>query len=564
MDIKPHASNWNSNRFDILQPVIADVLGRNLERNGIKTVYVSGGSLTRYQLQRRPDEFHIFIAGTSYGGDIRSEAGPIPTMWGVDTLFGGCNCGALLEASGNGLLVIEPNSNYPVAELIGNNLFILFNISDTNHLRDSARAAIFRNILNEVLVFLGGNFPSLENLYRGTYKMPKSRDAAVIQKELVDTRRELAKLVSFGIEAQSKFDSLEAQGSGADQILDRIASIPEIKSIYVSGKSIVLDTHTMYGFDTAREKIHEYGNFRMTLTFGQDAKAAFKNLTRRPYEDAWGSYGHPHVDRTRGYWCQGEGEGIIALLQSFEYEAAILFALKAIDSVNTDPRGNYIEVLRAFPIVTARTPYPTERPEIDDETRRSFASIFGNDGKQSEDLRTQIATNRQSVRKLQQRILTGRMEQTLAKTLVSSGDKASKAMKALSARIESAVAGTSKLEMVHSVYVKGDILTIRVKNARTGAEHALAPDGYEVVFDYSTGVASATAVGMPDPRPITGKADVPMGPRGELPLGQLTSTIPELLGEFEIDTAATMVIEQLSQQAEDVAEALTMAEQPAA
>ncbi len=567
MDIKAHPNYWNTRRFEVFQPIIADILGRNLERNGIKTVYISGGSLSYYKVQRNPDEFHIFIGGTSYGGEIRSKAGALDTMWGVSTGFGGCDCGTLLEASGNGLLVIEPQSNYPVAELIGNNLFILFNIANTNHLGDEARTAIFQNILNEALVLLGGNFPSLESLYNGKYKMPVLRAAGIVQKELADARRELAKLVSYGMELQSKLESLEGQGSPSDQILNRIASIPEIKSVDVSGKSMVLITHAMYGFDREREKIHEYGNFKLTLDFGQGANVKFTNLTRRPYEDYYGTYGHPHVDRARGYWCQGEGEGILALLQSFEYEAAILFALKAIDSVNTDPRGNYVEVLRKFPIVTERKPYPTEREPIDPDTRRAFARIFGNDGRQTEDMRAQIALNRQSVRKFQQRIITGRMEQTLARMISvtgNRGDKAHKAMKSLSAHIGSALSATSGIESVSSVYPKGDALTIRTKDSVLGANRALAPDGYEIVFDFSSGVTSARAIGMPDPETVPPKNGVPDGPKGELPLGQLTSTIPDLLGAFEIETATTMVIEHLIQQAEEAAETETVAEQRAA
>jgi hypothetical protein len=282
----------------------------------------------------------------------------------------------------------------------------------------------------------------------------------------------------------------------------------------------------------------------MELTFGGRPNITFKNITQRSYRDEYGTYGHPHVDRgTTGHWCKGEGSGILILLRDFEFEAAVLFALKAINSVNDEGSGNYLAVLKSFPQVERVKEYPPTKERPNKATYLAFSEIFKGSGQEGSELKNNIIETRREIRAHQEKILRATLQQTLGKLTARSSDQKQK----VSSLLKTQLALVTKIPDVRSVWIEKDVLHVvtydlEAVDSVTNTSTTIGP--VKIEADFRTG---SILLKLNDTK-VARERYLPHLPAqdGELPLGQLASTLPELLGNLEFETAISMSLEYLT------------------
>ncbi len=552
---------WNSRDSDAqsFKQITSEVLGRALEGRGVEEIFLwdSGGEYHSIEARGRTRVFVIHLYARARD-NARLQAVP-HKMWGFQTkMREGHYSEYLFEPSGDGLVIIEPETGYAVAELIGNNLYILFEITDTRSLREDARLGVYRKILREALVFLGGGFPTLEELFRGDFIVPDARLLRRMQEDIAQRRQEVVRRVTHAVALENQLFKLAGNTTESDQAAERLYNIPEIKSLIVRGGNLVLNTHTMYGTYPRRGTIHEYGEFRIELSFGGDGYASFKNLTRRPYSDESGSYGHPHVDRgEKNFWCKGEGSAILPLLRDYEFEAATLFALKAIESVNEYSDGaNYLSVLGSFPVVDKRMEYPKKKFALDPETRRAFGKIFDQTlAITKKQLEGNLNEAKQAVKPDQAQILQGTLAATL-ETLLAQKPKIMRKKAAqvstppVTSIVQAQVSKIREMDNIADVSIEEDILKIKTRHLNaldTVSRVSYSIGSFIIEYDFRSGIVRfKNTIPLRGPRGNVLQAPQLTDPEGELPLGQLTSTIPELLGNLELETAVALSLEFLA------------------
>lgn len=521
---------------------VDQILSAALSRKGVERLYLWPSNGEYRRIENRLDSFVIHVYARA-----RDTAGfqPTPkTMWGftIEAPYG-YDDQYLFEPSGDGLVIIEPDSGFAVAEVVSNNLYILFDVISP-HLKEDVRTGIFRRILREALTLIGGGIPSLEQLFKGDFTAPSRKTMQEMQEGVTANQMNVSRQVAYIENLESQLQKLTADtpGAGSESVVERLLSIPEVKALSVHDSNVIIQTHTMYGVHPSSMQIHEYGEFEVTLGFGDRAHAKFKNLTRRVnYKDD--SYGHPHVDRVDGFWCRGEGVGILTLLAEFEFEASLLFALHAISSVNDRDNGNYLAVLDLFPVVTAKAEYPKKALAINAETRERFAKVFNQTMDTArERLQQKINRAKGEVAPEQARILIGTFAATLQKMLVNKLE----VTKHLQVEFEKIrlipdVAGVSIVEDVLEVE------THQLRAVDTATQDSYSIGSFTLDYDFRNGTVRFK--GHTPRRAANGEyyqAPQLPGREGELPLGQLTSTLPQLLGELELETAVTLSINFLT------------------
>ncbi|HEU5114208.1 MAG TPA: hypothetical protein VFT82_00400 [Candidatus Paceibacterota bacterium] len=550
--------------------IALSVLGRALQLRGVNEIWIYDREGEATELQKDNSRFYIFIASQVHGHG--GKGWDVPRQMWKQSVNVRERENTLLEPSGLGLVIAEPDNGYVVAELIGNNLFILFSVHSDSMRADSSHA-IYRQILTEALVFLGGGIPSLTDIQAGSFKLPEKKVLKDIAEGSVKHREKLSLHATQLVELEEKQRKLGENNAEASLVLNRIYGIPEIKSLYVEEGAIHIRTHLMYGKHPTEKTTHEYGEFDLVLYFGEKANATFKNRTRRVVSvGGWGeeyTFGHPHVDRERGHWCQGEGEGIIKLLREFEFEAAVLFALKAIDSVNEDQ--GYLKILTKFPQVKARMDYPLKKESIDEDTVRAFGRMFsGTLEKTRKEFKRQIAEIKKRIAEDREQVIRSVFAEKLLGILYApksdnphpSRQKKTKKERSkeneevshipdvretLAASFAGQIEALRKNGEIREVSVSDNtlrIVTLRLPSVdiATGRKYEFGP--FTISFDFLTGATT-----IANARPISGRMYGPVyqAPHipgeGELPSGQLVSTIPELMGNLDFETAAIMIIE---------------------
>lgn len=533
--------------------IIDDELGSALSRRGFERVVVHDSNFSRVTPEKEKGLFCVFL--TAYAHSRPEKGMVIPNkMWNFPCRIkseGQSNY--LYEPSGAGLVIIEPESEMVVAEVIGNNLYILFDLQSGYFTSsEKAREEILRAILREAVKLLAVPLPTLVDLVSGEFLVPEKSTLTTIRGKLAESRKTMAANISRLTVLEQQLEKLNL-GNDASQVLQRIMNIPEVKAVTFDGNSMVIRTYTMYARDLETARLHEFGEFDITLRFGRDAFAKCRNKTTRPRD-----YGHPHVDRQYGQWCLGAGEGIMTLLRNFEFEAAILFALKAIESVNEIDGGSYLAILRLFPVVeradeekALKRTKSAVAPSA--EEKKAFAKIFNQSmGKAAEDLRESIAEVKKEIEAARGQLIAGVLAATLfAKMGMNNGrPDTAQGQLALSARMNEQFGLVRRLPEVKSVDVRGDLLCVETPtltniDEETRIEYLAGP--FNLAFNFTTGeitVQSGRTTKLDDGR-IFQCPQVP-GKEGFFPLGQLTSTIPELFGSLELETMVTLTIQFLT------------------
>lgn len=478
--------------------------------------------------------FDIIVGATP--SETRHGGHSPGSMWNEDMQFNGTDY--LFGPSGEGLLIIEPNHNLVVAELIGSYLYILFPLQ---HAKMSARSRneVFKQILQETLRLKGMNIPTVQELFTGDFVIRTSSFLKKMRDADLGAHEAAEKAIKNWEAATERLKSNNKDGT-SDSLLESLYRIPEVKQIAVVDGELQINTHLMYAKHPSRGTLHEFGEFRMTFRFGQDGFATFRNTTRRP-EYRYEPYGHPHVDRA-GHWCQGAGRAILPLLRSYEFEQSVLFAMKAIESVNSSREGNYLEVLERFPEVKERMTYPKKNEPLSDQLKKSFRKLAGNTITDTvEEARAQV---RELEVRAKQELLRASRHAFISKIFEIADAKA------LTKLVKAECALLKERQDIHSITPKAMSLIVETNRLigyddDTGKGYRYG--AFYITFDLQSGdvryVASVPTI-------VRGaelyQAPHMQGSVGTVPLGSLALTIAELMGGLEIEAAVSMALEHLT------------------
>ncbi|QQS22660.1 hypothetical protein IPM19_03445 [bacterium] len=440
--------------------------------------------------------------------------------------------------SGEGMLIIDSTSDTVVAEYTDYNLYILLDPYALCCIANRGWLYIFEQILKETLLYLPAGPPQICEIYDGRFRIPKIADIKDMVGDLRYLRDQLAKHVGTGTELYDQLAKI-SDTDPSERVLKQLARIPEIKTMSIKKQSITIVTYTMYAEDRSRHKIHELGPFRITLNFGENASAEFRNQGHR-----YGGYGHPHVDRDReGYWCMGEGSAILDLLKTFEFEAAILFAIKAIESVN--PRPDYLSILRQFPIVEERLKYPKAEAELDEHSKESFLKMYSddNDGIHKRIL-GKIRNFQNSAKGAQSELFLSVFGSTLIKELADPNGARN-----LTEKLQSQIKELKDFPWVDRVTIRDDLVGVRtvsmvITDTDTQEKFRVGPFG--IAYNFSDGT-----VKVQSERPFMVNGQIYQAPQipnedGDLILSQLTMTLPELMGELEVATCTELFVNYIA------------------
>lgn len=304
--------------------------------------------------------FHIFI-WSSPDNEISRQRPPVE-IWGcrVD-----CRDKAFLP-SGQGIPICDDATNYAVAELVGDNLYIHHDICEDGTSRE---LSIYRRLLEEVVIELTLSpkekkerlkklaeeqakrnreqyikecsnrvNTTLENL-REDVTGAKEKIAR-FQKELVKTIRRLqeneSKLRFF--ESDNK-DELEKYGLEFDKLI----GLPKVIEVRVLSHGIYVFTDILFCVNPKTDKTHEIGKFRIEIsTDGKRDGIKWFNLTRQVKGCKSGMQA-PHIF-SNGKACLGNAEEVIPeLIANYEFSVVAMLAIQFVETVNVeDDAGKYI------------------------------------------------------------------------------------------------------------------------------------------------------------------------------------------------------------------------------
>lgn len=258
------------------------------------------------------------------------------------------------KPSGNGRIIADENG-FPIAELIGDNLYILLTL-----VREGSRleALLFARFLHEVrsLIKMQGQ----DALSTHDQNMFMAQAQHLLQKTAADVKAaddDLARLnekVRASGDALSKeltmarytergfyqlYDTLDLE-LGAE--FDHMLNVRKVLDVKVTDTSMTATTDLIYCVDTRTGKTHELGAFEITFPFNSTKAIRWRNLTRR-VEGFRTNYNAPHVN-ANGLACLGNVQDVFPkLLANREYSTALQLAIAFLESVDTkDSWGQYI------------------------------------------------------------------------------------------------------------------------------------------------------------------------------------------------------------------------------
>ncbi len=370
---------------DVLQPYLVRTIHNRMY------YYEGDGSDIRPQSSTPKTLYLLMYSYCKTERQTRQERVDVPkTMWGVSTTFVGDRGKTMLQPTGKGQLIFEPKSGVPIAEVVGNSVYVLFNFSARIYkhaqLRNRNRRKVFRHLLKAIGNEVGFILPNMQAFLAGEPFVPPTEQRLEHlrrQKKQAAVSLEHA-LAKIGANQKCLQELMNADVGNSNQVLQNIARIPEVREVRCEDGILKLKTHTMYYTSLRKRTTYEWGEFSIWFQFGEaigrrrrTENVTFRNLTRQITFDS-DPYGHSHVDRESGrWWCQGsEGEEIDDLISEYDFETAVLFALQAITSVNEYGSGNYYQVMSRFPEVESRQEYPKVLCDISAETEKNFELVF--------------------------------------------------------------------------------------------------------------------------------------------------------------------------------------------
>ena len=352
--------SWNSESYqdvkDIWRKVTREILSPVVKKN----VHIYVPHQRSYDASNLdPSCFSVLVWSSPKGS--ASQVTP-ERIWGhkVD-----CDDGSFAP-SGLGDAIID-DAGYPVAELIGNALYIHH---DLCHRGTEDEMAIYRLVLKAAIDIM--SLPLEVKLERqkaaALVRKAKSREDYIKQcsgrfekllrnteRAIVDGEKKVKRLQQELVVAirelqgsAKKLEQLKAANGGMDATygaeFDKLHTIKKIKFVEVANGTVSVFTDVIYCVNPNTNRRHEIGAFRIDINVGgQNDCVRWFNLTRKVngYKPDMNA---PHVF-TNGEACFGNSAEVFAeLVANYEFAAAAMVAIQFVESVNIhDSAGQYID-----------------------------------------------------------------------------------------------------------------------------------------------------------------------------------------------------------------------------
>jgi len=338
-----------------------------------KEILLYGYLSARNQAPVEDGRFHVHVWSSPRGSHSSSNAHGDQTIFGfpVDperwTWFPSVDEGENIE---------NPDSGNPVAQLIGNNLFIFPPISYRG-IPDGV--AIYAKILEEVVARLTMNPEERRKRAREIAKVAFMRgmsarvdrkitnlSTAMEEKRIFCERKkgDLVEHLQCVAEAKRvlKDDSLFRQ---ADVVLgkefDQLLSMPGVKRVAIGDDLMTIITDMIFCQDPRSKRWHEIGRFRIEIRWKSEVKVQFFNLCYQTPGFSGGMQA-PHVFHD-GRPCLGSAEETFTkLLREFRFADLALYAIQFLGSVNVgDAAGQYIN---KWPLAKEQPPRVVSAPVV--------------------------------------------------------------------------------------------------------------------------------------------------------------------------------------------------------
>lgn len=294
------------------------------------------------------DGFHIFIWSALEGrkGDFKAPK----KIWGIDV---DCRDSGF-KPSGQGVPIVDAETDWAVGELVGNNLYIHH---DLCHHGTDQEIQIFRLLLEEVVAEMQLSPEKKAERqrkmqeealarFRGIYVVECGRR---LQKAFKETQRSLeesvrkqeeySKLLTESIRAEAnlrrKLEQLaEVQKNSVPQFgqeFDRLLMVPKIKTVRVQEGMLSVFTEYLYTNRLKKDgTVRELGEYRIDVPTAGGTPKIF-NLTRTV-----GGHPHPHHAENNEPCLGNIKEGIAKLVGAYEYSVVAQILIQFLESINEE------------------------------------------------------------------------------------------------------------------------------------------------------------------------------------------------------------------------------------
>lgn len=316
-----------------------------------------------HQKTRRPEKdgrFWIYIWSSPEG--VGERKNPPEKIFGISV---DCRDWGFLP-SGQGVAIVDPETNWAVGEIVGENLYIHYDICEVGTPRE---LEIFRRLLEEVVIEMTTSFEEKADRQRGLAEERRQRSrqeyirecSRRFEKTVEGTKKaitdghekihrlqeELVRAIRETSGSERKLVQLESCRGGEEekylQEYEKLLQVSKVVDVHVGDGVVKVFTDTLYCTDPRTSKIHEIGKFRIEInTSGSNSGVRWFNLTRQVDGYERGMHA-PHVFPT-GKACLGNTQEIFPeLIANFEFAAAAMVAIQFVESVNTDDgAGKYV------------------------------------------------------------------------------------------------------------------------------------------------------------------------------------------------------------------------------
>ena len=296
--------------------------------------------------------FNIFVwSGSKINDKDATSSGP-ERMWDIPV---SCRDSSdFIQSDGIPIITMEGDC---VGELVKDNLYIFH---DCCHNGTQEEINLFKRFLQEaqhIMKHGARGIEELREMYKDQYvKLCKNRFKARSQtaertiKEEEDRLHQLKEKTVTSIrrlkEAQIIIAALKNGVSEEDakyaQEFDKLFT-DKIKKVTCTGNTISAFTNVLFCEDPRTRKLHEIGEFRITLDINT-GRVLWNNLTRKV--DAYESSMHaPHIFKS-GEACMGYlSEVLPELIANYEFAAVISLTIQFVESCNTDDPAGYFVFL---------------------------------------------------------------------------------------------------------------------------------------------------------------------------------------------------------------------------
>jgi len=264
-----------------------------------------------------------------------------------------------------GEVIENPDSGSPVAELIGNNLFIFLPLLCREI---QSGTEIYAKILEEVVARLTMNPAERRSRAREKAKVAfvhgmnlnlnqQIADLSVAVAEKEDLYGSRLGILREHLRRVGEAKEILGKGLQARQVeeilgkeFDQLTSTPGVKRVSIRGNKVIVLTDMIVCQDTRSKKWHEIGMFRIEICLRAEHKVLFFNLCPKTHLRNGGMQA-PHVFRD-GRPCLGSASEVFAeFLREHQFANLILYAIQFLGSANVaDSAGKHVD---EWPLVSA-------------------------------------------------------------------------------------------------------------------------------------------------------------------------------------------------------------------